>query len=164
MTALSPETLYWIAAILGLIGFAGIIVPALPGVPFIFAGMAIAAYAGGFEKVGKPVLYVLGALTLVAVIVDFIAASLGTKRIGASRQAVVGAAVGTIVGIFFGFAGLILGPFIGAVAGEWMATRNAEHATRVGVAAWLGLVLGTLFKVALAFAMIGIFVAAWLID
>lgn len=164
MTALSPETLYWIAAILGLIGLIGIVVPALPGVPFVFAGMAIAAYASGFEKVGKPVLYVLGALTLISVIVDFVAASLGAKRIGASRQAVIGAAIGTIVGIFFGFVGLILGPFIGAVAGEWMATRNAGHATRVGLAAWIGLILGTLFKVALAFAMLGIFVGAWLID
>jgi uncharacterized protein YqgC (DUF456 family) len=164
MTAISPETLYWIAAILGLIGLIGIVVPALPGVPFVFAGMAIAAYAGDFVKVGKPVLYVLGALTLLSVIVDFISASLGAKRIGASRQAVVGAAIGTIVGLFFGLPGLVLGPFIGAVAGEWMATRNAEHATRVGLAAWIGLVLGTLFKVVLAFVMIGIFVSAWFID
>jgi uncharacterized protein YqgC (DUF456 family) len=162
--SVSPEVLYGIAAVLVLIGLVGTFLPLLPGVPFVFAGMALAAYVGHFEKVGKPVLIVLGLLTIFALLIDFLAASLGAKRAGASRLAVWGAALGALVGIFLGPFGLLLGSFAGAVAGELLNSRNAQQATRVGFAAWLGLVVGTLFKLALTFAMVGIFVTAWLVD
>ncbi len=164
MPALSPELLYALAAALVLVGIVGTFLPVLPGVPFVFAGMALAAYVDDFQKVGWVTLLVLGILTIFAVLVDFIAASLGAKRVGASRAAIAGAAIGTLVGIFMGPFGLIFGSFAGAVIGELMATRNAPHAARVGFAAWVGLILGTLFKLALTFAMVGIFVTAWLID
>ncbi len=164
MPVLSPEVLYALAAGLVLIGIVGTFLPVLPGVPFVFAGMALAAYVDDFQKVGWITLLVLGILTIVAVLVDFVAASLGAKRVGASRAAIAGAAIGTLIGIFMGPFGLIFGSFFGAVIGELVATSNAPHAARVGLAAWLGLILGTLFKLALTFAMVGIFVTAWLID
>jgi uncharacterized protein len=164
VAGLSPELLYGLAAALVLIGLIGTFLPVLPGVPFVFAGMALAAWVDGFQKVSWITLLVLGLLTIVAALVDFVAASLGAKRAGASRAAVIGAAAGTVVGIFFGPIGLIFGSFFGAVIGELIATSNAPHAARAGFAAWLGLILGTLFKLALTFAMIGIFISAWLID
>ncbi len=164
MPALPPEVLYALAAALVLIGLAGTFLPVLPGVPFVFAGMALAAYVDHFEKVGRTTILILGLLTIFAVLIDFLAASLGAKRAGASRGAVIGAAIGTLVGIFMGPIGLIFGSFFGAVAGELLATGNAPHATRAGFAAWVGLILGTLFKLALVFAMVGIFVVAWIFD
>lgn len=161
---LSPEVLYGIAAVLVLIGFAGTFLPALPGVPLVFAGMALAAYAGNFTRVGQRTLIVLGLLTIFALLVDFLAASVGAKRAGASRLAVIGAAVGAVLGIFFGPVGLLFGSFAGAIGGELLASRDAQHAARVGFAAWLGLIVGTLFKLALTFAMVGIFITAWLVD
>lgn len=160
----SPELLYGVAAALVLIGFAGTFLPILPGVPFVFAGMALAAYVGNFERVSQPALIVLGLLTIFALLVDFLAASLGAKRVGASRLAVIGAAIGAIVGIFMGPLGLLLGSFAGAVGGELLASRNAQQATRAGLAAWVGLIVGTLFKLALTFAMVGIFITAWFVD
>lgn len=160
----SPEILYGLAAVLVLMGIAGTFMPALPGVPLVFAGMTLAAYAGQFTKVEQSTLIILGLLTILALLIDFLAASMGAKRVGASRTAVVGAAIGTVVGIFMGPFGLLLGSFVGAVGGELLATGNAQHATRVGFAAWLGLLLGTLFKLALTFAMVGVFIAAWMID
>ena len=162
--SLSPEVLYGIAAVLVLVGIAGTFLPLLPGVPFVFAGMALAAYVDNFVRVGKPVVIVLGLLTIFALLIDFLAASLGAKRAGASRFAIWGAAIGALVGIFLGPFGLLFGSFAGAVAGELLSSRNAEHATRVGFSAWLGLIVGTLFKLALTFAMVGIFVTAWFID
>lgn len=161
---LSPEILYGIAALLVVIGFAGTFLPVLPGVPLVFAGMALAAYAGGFTKVGKATLIVLGLLTIFALLIDFLAASVGAKRVGASRAAIIGAGIGTIVGIFMGPLGLLFGSFLGAVGGELLTNSDAGRATRVGFAAWLGLLLGTLFKLALTFAMLGIFITAWLVD
>lgn len=164
MPALSPEVLYWLSALLVVVGFAGTFLPVLPGVPLVFAGMALAAYADGFAKVSAVTVMVLGLITIFAVLIDFLAASVGAKRLGASRRAVVGAVIGTVVGLFFGLPGLLLGPLVGASLGEWLATRDAPQAARAGAAAWLGFLVGTLLKLALTFAMAGIFVAAWFID
>lgn len=153
---------YAIAAVLVLIGLAGTILPALPGLPLVFAGMLLGAWAGGFEHIGIPVVVVLAVLTLFSLVVDFWATALGARRVGASRMAVAGAIIGTFVGIFFGFIGLFAGPFIGALAGELLHGRRIGRATRVGLGTWLGIVFGTALKLALAFTMIGLFVLAWI--
>lgn len=153
---------YAIALVLVLVGLAGTILPALPGLPLIFVGMLLGAWAGDFEHIGIPVLVVLGVLTLFSLVIDFWATALGARRVGASRMAVAGAVIGTFVGIFFGFIGLFAGPFIGALAGELLHGRKVGHATRVGFGTWLGVAFGTVLKLALAFTMIGLFVLAWI--
>ncbi|HEY4530789.1 MAG TPA: DUF456 domain-containing protein [Luteimonas sp.] len=156
------QTLYYaIAAILVAIGIAGTILPALPGLPLVFAGMLLGAWAGGFEYVGIPMLVLLGVLTALSLVVDFWATALGAKRVGASRKAIAGAVIGTFVGIFFGPIGLLAGPFAGALAGELLHGRDVGQATRVGFGTWLGVVFGTVLKLALGFTMLGLFVLAW---
>src|SRR5690606_3062476 len=120
---------YVVAAILVAIGIAGTILPALPGLPLVFGGMLLAAWAGGFELVGVPMLVLLGVLTLLSLVVDFWATALGAKRVGASGKAVAGAVIGTFVGIFFGPLGLLGGPFAGALAGELLHGRDVGQAT-----------------------------------
>src|SRR5690606_26641043 len=111
--------------------------------------------------IGAATLVVLGLLTVLSVIVDFLASAMGAKRAGASRLAIVGAVVGSIVGLFFGLPGLLAGPFIGALAGEWLHIRQIRQAARVGLATWVGLLVGTALKLGLAFAMLGLFGFAW---
>jgi len=152
--------LYVLAALLIVIGIAGTIVPALPGIPVVFLGMVLAAWAGDFTQIGWVTLTVLGVLTALALLVDLLASLLGAKRVGASGWALFGAAVGTIVGMFFGIPGLILGPFVGAVLGELIAGSTLRRSTVVGVGAWLGFVFGTLAKIALCFTMLGVFLLA----
>lgn len=157
------QTLYYaIAVILVLVGIAGTILPALPGLPLVFAGMLLGAWAGDFAYIGVPTLVVLGVLTAFSLVVDFWATALGAKRVGASGKAVAGAVIGTFVGIFFGPIGLFAGPFIGALAGELLHGRDVGQATRVGFGTWLGVVFGTVLKLALAFTMVGLFVLAWM--
>ncbi len=158
--------LYIIAAILVLAGLAGIILPALPGIPLIFTGMLLAAWTDGFDKVGVGLLVALGVLTLLSVAVDFWAAAVGAKRVGASRLAIIGAVVGTFAGLFFGPLGLFVGPFAGAVAGELLHGRRLDAggvglATKVGFGTWLGIVFGIALKLMLAFAMLGLFAWGW---
>ncbi|GGK08054.1 DUF456 domain-containing protein [Luteimonas terricola] len=153
---------YVVAAVLVLIGIAGTILPALPGLPLVFAGMVLGAWAGDFEHIGIPVLVVLGLLTLLSLVVDFWATALGARRVGASGKAVAGAVIGTFVGIFFGPIGLFAGPFVGALAGELLHGRDVAKATRVGFGTWMGIVFGTVLKLGLAFTMIGLFVLAWI--
>ena len=155
--------LYALAAVLVLVGIAGTILPALPGLPLVFAGMVLGAWAGGFEYIGIPVLVVLGLLTLFSLAVDFWATALGARRVGASGKAVAGAVIGTFAGLFFGIIGLFAGPFVGALAGEMLHGRDVGQATRVGFGTWLGIAFGTVLKLALAFTMVGLFVLAWIL-
>jgi uncharacterized protein YqgC (DUF456 family) len=144
-------------------GVAGNILPALPGIPMIFGGIWLAAAVDQYRHLGLWWLLVIGALGVVGVIVDFVAASLGAKRVGASKLALWGAAIGTVVGMFLGLAGLLLGPFVGAVLGELASGTSALRSAHVGAATWLGLLLGTLVKLVLSFMMIGLFAFAWLV-
>jgi uncharacterized protein len=161
---MNATALWILAIILMIVGALGIVLPALPGVPLIYAGMVLAASIDDFQRIGWITLTVLGLLTLIGFIVDFAASAMGAKRVGASARAVWGAVIGTVVGLFFGIPGLILGPFIGAVIGEITVHGKFGTAGRVGLATWIGLLFGTLFKLAIAFSMLGIFLFAYLID
>jgi uncharacterized protein len=157
--------LLWIVgSLLVAVGIAGIIFPALPGTVLIFAGLLLVAWADAFTRVGVWTLVIIGVIGALSYTVDFVAAALGAKHVGASRQAVIGAALGTLLGIPFGLPGVIFGPLVGAVAGEYSAHRRLGRATNVGLAAWIGFLIGTAVKVALAFSMIAIFLVAmfWL--
>jgi uncharacterized protein YqgC (DUF456 family) len=162
---MDANTIYYLlAGLLILAGIAGTILPALPGVPLVFAGMLLAAWANGFHDVSVWTIVLLGVLTLVSLAVDFFASLLGAKRAGASSKALWGAAIGTFAGLFFGIPGLLLGPFIGAVAGELLGGREWREASKVGFGTWLGIAVGTALKLGLAFGMLGIFVLALLWD
>ena len=155
----SIQILLWLlAALLIGIGFAGLILPAVPGIPLVFAGLVLLAWAENFAYVGWLTLTVLGVLALVSYGVDFLAAAWGAKKFGASPRAVAGAALGVVAGLFFGLPGLVLGPFAGAVIGEFSRRASLRVAAHAGVGATLGLLFGTLLKIALAFAMLGVFV------
>jgi len=158
---MSPQLMYALAALLVVVGLAGVVLPALPGLPLVFVGMLIAAWAGGFAKVGVSTLVVLGLLTLVSFVVDFWATAHGAKRVGASRKAMVGAVLGTFAGLFFAPIGLFVGPFVGALVGELIHGRELRTAAKVGFGTWLGLVLAIVLKLGLACAMLGIFAFAW---
>lgn len=151
------------AAVLICVGLAGAILPALPGVPFVFAGMWLAAWVSDYSEISVWTVVLLGVLAVVALLLDLLASVLGARRIAASRAALWGAAIGTVVGIFFGLAGLLLGPFVGALAGEASAGGTLGRSTEVGIATWIGLLFGTLAKIALSFTMLGIFVAALIV-
>ena len=113
----------------------------------------------------------IAVLAAIAWATDFIASVLGAKKAGASKAALLGAAIGTVAGIFTGFIGLLFMPLVGAAAGEAWAQRErlrggdlavGGQVTRVGIATWIGLLVGTAVKLALVFMMVGIFIAALL--
>ena len=153
----------WIAAVaLIAIGVAGTILPAIPGVGLVFLGMLLAAWIDDFARIPLWLVVIFAILTAVAWAIDYLAAAAGAKRAGASKLAVLGAMIGTVAGIFMGFVGLLFMPLVGAAVGEYIAQRDLRRAGNVGVATWLGLLVGTAVKVAIVFAMIGAFVVALL--
>lgn len=160
---MEPHTLYYLlAALLIVIGLVGTILPALPGLPLVFAGMLLAAWVGDFQQIGVAMLIVLGVLALLSLAIDFFSTTVGAQRVGASRKAVIGAFVGTVVGLFvFPPFGLFLGPFVGAMVGELLHGRELGQAAKVGFGTWLGIAFGVVLKLTLAFAMLGLFAVAW---
>jgi uncharacterized protein YqgC (DUF456 family) len=155
------SVLLWVLGILLVaIGIAGVVFPALPGTVLIFLGLLVAASADGFTRVGPWTLTLIGLIGAASYAVDLVAAGLGANRAGASPRAVVGAALGTLLGLPLGLPGVIFGPLLGAFVGEWSAHRDWRRAGGVGMAAWIGFLIGTAVKIALAFSMIAIFLLA----
>jgi uncharacterized protein YqgC (DUF456 family) len=149
--------LFTLGAILAVIGLAGMLLPIIPGAPILYFGLVLAAWADDFEYVGLWTMVLLGVIAALTYLVDFLAGAFGVKRFGASPRAMFGAAAGTLLGLFFGFPGVLVGPFAGACIGELTTTRNVEAAGRAGFGATLGLVIGAAVKLAMAFTMLGIF-------
>jgi uncharacterized protein YqgC (DUF456 family) len=153
--------LYLLSAVLVLIGLAGTILPALPGIPVIFGGLWLAAAVDRYQHVGAWWLSIIAVLGAIGFTVDFAATALGAKRVGASSLAIWGATIGTLVGMFFGIPGLLLGPFVGAVVGELLSGTSVLRSTHVGIGIWLGLLFGTLVKLVISLVMVGLFAFAW---
>lgn len=154
--------LLWVLAIaLVLAGIAGTVLPVLPGTALVLAGLVLAAWIDDFHRVGGGVLAVLAALAVLAWALDFVAGLLGAKRVGASRLALLGAVVGTVAGLFMGLVGVLFMPLAGAALGEYIARREQGRALHVGVATWLGMLVGLVAKVVIACVMVGIFAVAW---
>ncbi len=158
------NTALWIVAVLMIIvGIAGTVLPALPGVVLVFAGIALAAWIDSFTVISGWTVGLLAVLTVIGVAVDYVAQLLSAQRAGATTLGIAGAAVGTVVGIFTGLVGLLFMPLIGAAIGEFIAHRDLLRAGRVGAATWVGLLVGAVLKLAIVFTMAGIFVAALLL-
>lgn len=158
----SPDLWLWLLALaLMAIGVAGTVLPVLPGLPVVFGGMLLAAWIDGFQRVGYVTLAVLAAITVLSLVVDFVAGVLGAKKFGASRAAMVGATIGTLLGLFLGIPGLVFGPFLGALAGELSARRDMLAAGKVALGTWLGMLVAAVIKLSLVFAMLGIFALAY---
>jgi len=158
---METSTILWIAASLLLIaGFAGIVLPALPGVLLVFAGLVFAAWAEGFAYVGWGTISILAALTIASYVIDALAGLLGAKRFGAGKYGLIGATIGTLVGLALGLPGIILGPFIGAVLGELYAQKDLRSAGIAGLGVWIGIAVGTAARIAISFVMVGVFLFA----
>ncbi len=161
MTPELSQLLYIISAGLILIGLLGTVLPVLPGIPLAFVGMLLAAWVGDFTKISLITVIVLGLLTAASVAVDFFASLIGAKRAGASKMAMLGGALGGLIGFFIlNIVGLIIGPFIGVVAVEMFRGKSAREAGKIGFGTWIGMAVGMALKVGLAFTMLGIFLFA----
>ncbi|MEY4862493.1 MAG: hypothetical protein RLZ51_588 [Pseudomonadota bacterium] len=151
----------WILSLLLMAaGLAGTVLPALPGIVLVFAGIVLGAWIDDFTRISVWTVVICGLLTLAAWAIDYLAALVGAKRAGASGLALLGAAVGTVLGIFGGLIGLLFLPLAGAAIGQFLSEGNARRAASVGLATWIGLMLGTIAKVVIACLMIGLFALA----
>lgn len=150
------------SVVLVLLGLAGTVLPLLPGTLLVWAGLLMGAWIDDFTRVSVPTVVFITLLAALAWALDFVAGLLGAKRVGASRLALLGAAVGTVAGIFMGLVGVLFMPLVGAAVGEYWTQRDQQRAAKVALATWIGLLLGIVAKVVMSFVMVGVFlVALW---
>lgn len=155
--------LWVLSAALVLLGLAGTVLPVLPGTLLVWGGMVLGAWIDDFTRVSMGTVVFLSVVAVLAWLLDFVAGLMGAQRVGASKQALVGAAVGTVLGVFMGLVGVLFMPLVGAAVGEYMAQKSQGRPLKVGVATWVGMMLGMVAKVVLSFVMVGVFLGAlWL--
>lgn len=132
-----------VAAILALVGLFGTILPVLPGTAFIFLVALGYGWLTGFAKTPPSLVWTLGGLALFSQVLDWGAGAIGSRLGGASTKAMIGAAVGAVVGVVaMGPWGIVLGPFLGALLVELARGRGVAPAGRAGLGAGVGALLG----------------------
>ncbi len=146
-----------IALLIMLIGFAGNVVPGLPGTPLILIGAIAHRIYFGDLSVNTLVLVLLILLAVLAFALDYVSSLVGAKKFGATWRGVLGAGIGGLVGLFFSIPGIIIGPFVGAMLLEMAGGQEFKPAAKAGAGAMLGLLVGAVGKISISVAMIGLF-------
>ncbi len=151
-----------LAVVLAVVGVIGCVVPVIPGVVLAWAGLWMARMCDG-STVTTAQLLVWLAITVAVTAADYVLPGWMVRRFGGSRAGSIGATVGVIAGMFFGPAGILLGPFAGAVAGEYLNdSRDLGRAVRVGMGSFVAFVVGTGMKlVAACWMAVKIFADLW---
>lgn len=139
-----------LAIILMVGGIAGCVLPILPGAPLAYAGLLLLHFTD-LAHFSTAQLIVWLIVVVVLQVVDYITPLLGSKYSGGTSFGNRGCVAGTLLGLFFMPWGIILGPFLGAVAGEMMGGSDFPHAVRAGIGTLIGFLLGTLLKVIVCF-------------
>ncbi|NOQ19585.1 MAG: DUF456 family protein [Desulfobacterales bacterium] len=138
-----------IGLILALAGMIGCILPIIPGPAFSFLALILLSWTKNWQVFSQAFLIVMGSLTVILMILDYIAPALGAKKYGASKSGLWGSAIGMIIGIFFIPPwGIIVGAFVGALVGELLAGKSGKKALRAGWGILIGNVLGIGLKLA----------------
>ncbi|MCF6331993.1 MAG: DUF456 domain-containing protein [Draconibacterium sp.] len=127
-------------------GILGCVVPVIPGPPLSYVGLLLLHFTQG-HQFSTQFLIIWATITAVVYALDFIIPAWGTKKFGGSKRGVWGSIIGLLFGlIFFPPIGIIVGPFLGAVAGELTAGKDSATALKSGFGSFLGFLTGTLLK------------------
>lgn len=158
------DFLLWLLALaLIAVGFLGLVLPLLPGSPLLLAGVWLAAWIDDYTRIGGWTVVGIGVMALLAWVVDYLAAVMGVKKVGASKLAMLGAGLGVFAGLVLGPLGLILGPIVGAMVGEYLARKDEAQAAKAGLAAGIAFVVAMALKLGLGVAMVATFVFAYFV-
>lgn len=143
-----------LAVIIMLVGIAGTIIPFLPGIPMVFVGIAIYGWYEGFQLISAQYLCIMAVLAVLSLFVDYASTYLGAKHFGSSKKGMYGAILGTFLGLFIlPPAGILIGPWIGAVLGEYIDNSDWKKSFNAGIGTIIGLFSGMLFQLILAILM-----------
>jgi uncharacterized protein YqgC (DUF456 family) len=150
-----------ICAVLILAGLVGVIMPYLPGITLAWLGLFIYAIGTDWERLSVTTIVVFAVLTVLALLMDYIAPLLGAKKYKASKWGMIGASIGLFLGIIiFQIWGIIVGPLLGALIGELLSGKSAGEAFKISLGTLVGFLFGSLMKIVLILVMAGFFIVS----
>ncbi|PIY96657.1 MAG: hypothetical protein COY66_03600 [Candidatus Kerfeldbacteria bacterium CG_4_10_14_0_8_um_filter_42_10] len=148
-----------ISLVIMLFGLLGVIFPFFPGIIIIWVALFLYSGITQFKIVTLDYLFLATLITFIAIFLDYVAGYWGTKKINASLWGVGGAIAGGILGSVFGWLpALLIGPFVGAMAGEVFSGRDEIFKIEFKTYTIIGFVGGTLVKMSAGVAIIGLFI------
>lgn len=143
-----------------IIAFVGLIYPIIPSVVFILAGFIV---YGIFYSFGNLpwwfwLIEILFVLLLFAA--DTVSNIIGVKKFGGSKAGMWGSTIGLLFGPFIlPFAGILLGPFLGAITAELLVTKTSwQQAVKTGVGSLVGFLTSVVTKGTIQVVMIVLFI------
>ena len=141
-----------LAGVILAVGFLGTFIPVLPGAPLAWVGLLL-CYFSSYNELSLVWLIVTAVIAVLVSILDNIMPVYMTNKTGGSKAATRGATFGLIIGFFAGPAGIILGPFLGALIFELINTKgDFGSSLKSAWGAFLGFLLGVGMKmIAVAF-------------
>ncbi|WP_347549592.1 DUF456 domain-containing protein [Pseudalkalibacillus hwajinpoensis] len=154
------DILVWgLVSIAFLVAFVGLIYPIIPSVLFIYIGFILYGILYEFSSMTISFWILQVLLTALLFAADYASNLFGVKKYGGSKAAIWGSTIGLLIGPFvIPLAGIILGPFIGAVVAELLFHRKSfKESVQVGVGSLLGFLGGAVAKGVLQAIMIVIF-------
>ena len=150
-----------VCAVLMVAGFAGLILPVLPAIQLNWLGLVIYTWGTGFERISLPVTIIFTVVMILDMVLDWFVQAIGARQFKASKYGIIGAFVGSIVGVLvLNVWGIILGPAIGAVIGELFARRGIKQALTAAGGTVAGCLAGSLVKTIIMLVMLGFFIVS----
>ncbi|MEQ9209062.1 MAG: DUF456 domain-containing protein, partial [Pseudomonadales bacterium] len=106
---------------------------------------------------------IIWAVIVIAItVLDYLVPIYGTKRFGGTKYGLWGCTIGLIAGFWFGPVGIIAGPFLGALLGEWLGNRNSDQAFKAAIGSFVGFLVGTVIKLIASGVMTYYFIASFI--
>ena len=149
-----------LGVILMVVGLAGCVLPFLPGPPLCYIALLIQQLQSD-PPYATDFLILWAVITVIITGLDFVIPIYGTKKFGGTKYGMWGCALGLFAGIWLGPLGIIIGPFVGALVGELLASSNSDQALKAAWGSFLGFLLGTLLKLIACFVMVWYFIQAF---
>lgn len=141
-------TLWWILiVVLFILGYLGLVVPALPDMPFILAGFAVYHFLVDGDTFGWIFWTVAILMTILLFFIDYISGAVMAKAQGGSSFAVLGAVVGALTFPWFtGPIGVFAGPFILVFLIEYLRNQDVGEALKISYHTIIGYLCGIVVK------------------
>ncbi|MEZ0347973.1 MAG: DUF456 family protein [Thermus sp.] len=143
----------WLFVVLWAAGVLLTLVPFVPATLVILLAAFLHELLVGFRELSLGLWVFLGALALLAMLLDNLAALVGARRYGAGRAGLWGAFLGGLLGLFLGVVGVLVLPFLLAWLFEYLSGRKPEEALKAAWGTLVGLMGGVVAKVLVHLAM-----------
>lgn len=147
-----------LGSIIILVGIVGCFVPVVPGPPLSWLGILFLYFTDN-SSISSSFLWWSFAIAIFVTALDYFIPIWGTKKFGGTKMGVRGSMIGLVMGLFFPPFGIIVGPFLGAIAAELIHdAHDTSKALKSAFGSFIGFILGTGLKLGVSLTLTWYFV------